>query len=519
MALTHVSMWTQHGWKRVTIEEVVKSHSGGTVSARSGLFKCDLCGQYVTLADGPKRSYFKHNSNEIEKDCLDRSLYLSKNNSFKPEIHDLPLRIVVKRNKFSFELGFTPLPQQIFEKNREKQILIKAKGIFEENFQYDWSRLNNDTTNYLYVGEKPAETYGICIANSKDNDYQSYWPKEIEGIPNKGILFDSENALKLVQYKDVCVNHTYYFLKRGPHSGMPQNILRKEICAVTISGSPTWFLYEITVQKATKEAAIFLYDLNRYNLTDEPAILQPIWPVFQVDPYLIRHESDSITFYLNGDAEPKIFPSEILLTSNCETGKVISVKNSNKQQLRQQLLAIGKTKTMDYQYIRYGMRKYQFDAPEVFISDESGEQFAAGKNKKLPPKQLLRVSSSVDGFIERFHKENLTEVLPLYADKALSITKLRYGDSIFIYLGLDMVWQVQFERIEEDSQINDNQLLNQLKKCKGESIHIDHSIGTLAIKMKNFPLSKRWLSKAIVSGKINKDAYLLLITLFGNKEK
>ena len=514
MALTHVSMWTQHGWKRVTFEDVAKHHPGGTISARSGLFKCDLCGQYVTLAAGPQRSYFKHNSKEIDKDCEERSLSVSKNIAFKPENHELPLRLIVSGSRFSFELGFTPLPPQIFEKNRKRQILINAKGITEETFQYDWERINNNTTNYLYAGDNPAETYSISIVNSSDRDYQFYWPNKIDGVPNNGVLFDSVNGMKLVQNMDVCVNHPYYLLKRGWLSDIPQTISKNKICEKR-TGFYTWFLYEITVKKATKEAAIFLYDLNRYNLTDQPASLQPIWPVFQEDPYLIRHESDSISFYLNGDAEPKIFPTQALPTLKCESGTVISVKNSN----RQQLLAIGKTKTLDYKYIRYGLSDYHFEPPVVLVSDESGESIAAGEHIKLPLKQTITVSSPVDGFIERSHNEQLIEILPLYADKTLSMNKLRYGDSISVYLGLDIVWQAQFTRVEAVCQINDNQLLLQLRRCRGESIRIDHSFGTLAEKMKDFPLTKRWLSKAILSGEIKKEAYSLLIAHFGEKMK
>lgn len=48
-ALTHVCMWSDNGWKRVTAEEAARLHPGGTVSARSGLFMCELCGQYVYL--------------------------------------------------------------------------------------------------------------------------------------------------------------------------------------------------------------------------------------------------------------------------------------------------------------------------------------------------------------------------------------------------------------------------------------------------------------------------------------
>ena len=58
MALTHVAMWN-NGWKDITIEEAIKLHPGGLVSAKSGLFMCKLCHQNVMLTDGRiYRRYF-----------------------------------------------------------------------------------------------------------------------------------------------------------------------------------------------------------------------------------------------------------------------------------------------------------------------------------------------------------------------------------------------------------------------------------------------------------------------------
>ena len=51
-SLTHVCMWSDNGWKRITAEQAARLHPGGTVSAHSGLFMCELSGQYVILTDG-----------------------------------------------------------------------------------------------------------------------------------------------------------------------------------------------------------------------------------------------------------------------------------------------------------------------------------------------------------------------------------------------------------------------------------------------------------------------------------
>lgn len=76
-SLTHVCMWSDNGWKRITAEQAAKLHPGGTVSAHSGLFMCELCGQYVSLTDGAVQTrHFRHSAHEKSKNCPERILGL-----------------------------------------------------------------------------------------------------------------------------------------------------------------------------------------------------------------------------------------------------------------------------------------------------------------------------------------------------------------------------------------------------------------------------------------------------------
>lgn len=46
-SLTHVCVRSSKCWTHIASEEVARSHPGESVSARSGLFMCELCGQYA----------------------------------------------------------------------------------------------------------------------------------------------------------------------------------------------------------------------------------------------------------------------------------------------------------------------------------------------------------------------------------------------------------------------------------------------------------------------------------------
>lgn len=70
-SLTHVCMWSDNSWKPIAAEKAAILHPGGTVSAHSGLFMCELCGQYVILTDGnSNRRHFKHSADEKARTVL-----------------------------------------------------------------------------------------------------------------------------------------------------------------------------------------------------------------------------------------------------------------------------------------------------------------------------------------------------------------------------------------------------------------------------------------------------------------
>ena len=213
MPLTHVCMWSGRGWKRITASEAARMRPGGTVSARSGLFMCDICGQYVTLTSGDIRDpYFRHSSEEKSKDCPERTFGPPVFYDFLAVEHDLPIRIrVIDQKSFEIEIGFIDVPVSILGKRDSRKIIIKKIGGSGESFAYSLERLNQGTITYLSVGRVPAESYRISypIELSK---IASYWPPNIEGISRSGSLFDANSGKKLSEDADVEVNHPYYLV-------------------------------------------------------------------------------------------------------------------------------------------------------------------------------------------------------------------------------------------------------------------------------------------------------------------
>lgn len=255
-SLTHVCMWSDKGWKRITAEQAAKMHPGGTVSAYSGLFMCELCGQYVTLTDGYKNArHFRHSSHEKSKDCPERTFGANYAISYDSQDHDLPIRIVdVSSTSFRFELGLIRAP--ISTLGKSFRVEIRPKGEADVCYMYTKERLNCDGITYLPIGETPYERYALGVLNGNER-LREFWPTEIKGIDPDGTLFEKGSGRRLIYDADVEIGKEYYLIIRGfiyrePRNGICiQEILRKRF------GRQTWSLYVVSASAFNEDAARF----------------------------------------------------------------------------------------------------------------------------------------------------------------------------------------------------------------------------------------------------------------------
>lgn len=192
-SLTHVCVWSDNGWKRITVEQATRLHPGGTVSAHSGLFMCELCGQYVILTDGDVRvRYFKHSAYEKSKDCPERTFGNNYSISYNSREHDLPIRITnVSSSSCGFEIGLIRAP--ISSLGKDFRIKIRPKGELDACYVFTKERLNIDRITYLSIGERPFEKYTLSFQNGSDK-LREFWPNEVNGIDPEGTLFEKESG-------------------------------------------------------------------------------------------------------------------------------------------------------------------------------------------------------------------------------------------------------------------------------------------------------------------------------------
>ena len=286
MPLTHVCIWDKNGWKRITVNQAVKiTHGYGGVSASSGLFMCELCGQYVSLTSGNIRNpYFKHSKEEKSKNCPERTFgtsVASYYNTLKLESKGLPIRVNLNMSNRSFEIliGFPKISEGMFKKLKGTYVCIKNDS--GKEFKYSADRLDKNNITYLSVGDYPSDYYQIKL--TKDiSGLDRFWPTKISGFRGSVVLDSKGNVLPYDS--DVKVKKEYYVFERAYLS-----YYRNHVEVERLFSYRSYTIYKVKALDFSETSAKFFLDLH-CRLTENPISFIPLWPATVQSPYIIYHK-------------------------------------------------------------------------------------------------------------------------------------------------------------------------------------------------------------------------------------
>ncbi len=512
-SLTHVCIWADNGWKRITAEEAARLHPGGTVSAHGGLFMCELCGQYVILTDGDIRTrYFKHSAYEKSKDCPERTFGPGYSVSYSTQEHDLPIRITsISSSSFRFEVGLIRVP--VSSLCKDFQIEIKPKGVYGVSYIFTKERFNNNSITYLPIGEIPCRKYMISYKNGNEK-LSEFWPEEINGIDPEGTLFEKSSGKRLSYDADVEIGKEYYLLKHGSsHMRSTRSISIQKVAQKSIKWD-TWTLYVVSALSFDEDAARFYLDFH-CRLTDHPVSLKPIWPLFVEGNYLVKHNQNSMYMLVEGNVSAvQAFPSATIrrLNYNASQPKVFEVLCS----VRQQLISAGRTHALQYTYFWREPLSKTSPKPEVAVTDLAGAIVDSGETDTLPLNKTLRFKSTFDGEIVISDGNRVVDKYKLTADKYVELDRLSYGIMIQVVIGLDVLWEIHFKKQQPIYVNNEIKILDHITNTSGVIIPAPHSLRNILVGMNHYPLICQWIQKCIKNDSINEQSYRRLQSVYCN---
>lgn len=530
LTLTHVCMWSEHGWKRITAKKAARLHSGGTVSAHSGLFMCELCGQYVTFTDGKIRArHFRHSAAEKDKDCPERRFGPDYAGYFEyePQRHELPLRIVVSAEtaaqsssvaSFKFELGLIRAP--ISSLSADFSVEIKPEGALAPIGTFLKERLNSEGITYLPLGSLPSEKYILNFSNlndKQDAELRKFWPEEISGINPEGTLFDKETGRKLTNDADVEINQEYYLLvlNRPDQSGLCQksdSSIRIREIAQKRAGWGSWILYEVCVSSLCEEAAKFFLNFH-CRLTEHPVSLQPVWPLYVAGEFLIKHSQGNMFMFVAGnEISVNTFPLakvRPLRSGKSEQSKLYEISCQG----RQQLISAGRTQPLQYTYFWKEPLNQVRSIPEISVKDLSQSEIPPGETDTLPRKGVLRFTSAFDGELIISYGNRVTGRRKIHADQTLELGGLSFGMRVQAVIGLDEVWHIHFKKqqpVSVDDSDNDAEIMKYISHTSGAAIPAPHALRNISSALaaqRRYPQLCQWLRQCIMNGTINEQSY------------
>ncbi|MBQ6817138.1 MAG: hypothetical protein IJO27_01760 [Bacilli bacterium] len=500
MPLTHVCVWDSSckGWKRITINEAVKK-TYGTVSARSGLFMCELCGQFVSLTYGDIRTpYFKHSKEEHNKDCEDRTFsnggYYS-HFRFDLEKKGLPVRLNLNGNKISFEIGFTKIPDDLFNQINNKNINIVGVNYAEKTYIYSTERLDRNAVTYLNVGGVPSNEYLINVDGIIE--INKYWPKRIKGVSNN-MVFDCKTRVGLPFDADVKVNKEYYVFTKNFLKPISNHV----ICKIEIDGLHGR-IYKVKALDFSEESAKFFLNLH-CRLTENPISFIPLWPLTITSPYLIYHKDKSIYGVVMGNADIASFPHSIIAEVKFDNSKLIKINCND----RQQLLSFGRTiNILDYTYLWESPLEFNEPTYDSVVLDENNNVIESKTHRKLT---YISYFAKYDGTFEIEKNGLKIDVLPVHNNTNFVYRNFENNKIYKLYMGCDLVWEYKPKIKVKTSKMSDEELLCLLKNSPGHRIPVNHSFGSIFNKLDGYPLSKIWLRKQIKSGYLNEKCIAII---------
>lgn len=521
-SLQHVSMWTSHGWQCITAEEADQLHPGGTVSASSGLFICELCGQYVTLTKGNKnKRYFKHSRGDKEKDCPERKYVQGQYRVFSGKSHKLPIRIKVENNKLiDFEMGFVCLPHESL--THDFKILITSDD-GDMSYEYNSERLSENSITYLSLGNSIHKKYKISIKGGLSK-IKDIIPSEVNGISGDGTLFDKDSGHMLPYDADVVIGKEYYLLLPGILSGAVEGIKIKLLSKYK-NNDEKWRLYLVSATQMSRIAANFFY---RYHcrLTDQPIEMHPVWPLYTEGNYVIRHNCNETLMYVQGNVFAlKLFPTVTEIQKSFEEHPICEYKiNGAKKQPdhlyrircneKQQVISIGRAELLKSLYFWKEAAEQRRDNAYYEVKDIENNIMEIGEYDKLPFKRILLFFSQYDAEIVIKKNGSIIDRRNVTAKSVYELDNIYFDWALEFWIGLDCVWTASFKSALIEKEFDDDYLLNCISEGKGEIIGVPHSLKNILLYFMKYPKLSLWIKSCIKTGSINKNAFRKLQRIY-----
>jgi len=530
MSLSHVLMWTEeYGYRHVSESEAGKKYPE-TVSARSGIFICEICCQPVTFTSGDIRvRHFRHGSTAENKDCEDRSVQyggMCQRSGFRRDLCALPLRLVQTSSLYRLELGLLALSEEQLEHYGGRTLHIKGQKT--KAFSYDIAeRLHSQQLTWLDVGSVPAKKYLLSL--SGDFPLPPRWPRQVDGMADT-TLFNAETGKQLPPFPDVEVDREYIVAILGNRNLVNYGDVSLKTIPLQRHGWNGWALYKVKALRFSKSAARFFLQFQATLTKSAPPRIFPLWPAFMRTPHLIYHNADEVFVFIEGEgANVHLFPAGSLLSdSGTGRARIIRFAAGTRKQMvtgmdaAQLLLEVGRKHMLRYDYFIRRQLSQTAPQPAVMIIDHSGSIISEDWMERIPRGGEIRIIARFDGEVWLERDNIRCDCRKLKGGEELKM-KVTSGVVLNIFQGLDRVRSIVFARLgqkrsgagNENDKWDDAMLCRRLRRLTGDEVPAVHQLAIALRFFHGYRATSAWLLSQKAEGRISVRALSLLQNLMG----
>ena len=441
-ALTHVHYWVGKKWVPITAEEARKLFPYGAC-AGSKLFMCGACQSFVLLTrEGANHAHFRHKrsgANDLCPDYRGGGPFAQDRDSFF-KTRGLPIHIKAETNgEALFELGFTPLPDEVLRNAPPSMIRITCQPSGERLSFSTARRLVPGAMTYVTVSSNLPERIEIQVTPAEKNPFSEWWPKEVTGVASgaEGALFDGKTHKLLPPDADVLTEHPYWLLTQNFEQSC-DGITVRRLMSPEVRG---WRLYEATATDYCEKSAKFFLRY-RARLTETPAKLLPVWPPTVQAPRFIYHNAERLYLCKVGNARVQIFPRDTISQSKkIQDFALFSFRTAERCR---QAVSAGRSSVLRFYYVWKKSDYPQSPAPEVRVTDRKGNAFDPGPQQVLPPEGELRITSPWGGRVILKEAGTIANEIELRPEETVRLRKLTRKSSVEIFVGCDLVQSFDF---------------------------------------------------------------------------
>lgn len=502
--------------KLVTVDEMDKKfrHS---ISVKQKIFICPDCCEYVgfVYCTG-KRSYFMHEKSEGTRKCELYIQKISNNQTYSPyERAGLPLYLIRREDNFSLNIGFYPINKQTLEMATANNLSlavytnndykITTKYVNEESF-------SSEATSFLQI-DRISKEYRLKFSDEKlPAEINEKWNNEIEGLGSDGAFFkfNENGGMKIRKSEEITLKSDYYLICKYDPTRFVDEVLCDKIGEIQFS--PDYWIksvfgvYKIRFVAITKRNSCFCLERGVLLVPDSPK-LNPLWPPCNKKEQLFIYENKQTARFLLKTSEQtekhvNVHPNKQAYIKDLDKCiAIVSIQIGDDERL----ISVGRQNAPFAFAVTAKHQEYNAFSSQVIAEDTRGNTYAAGEHAKLAYNNQIKITTNFKGAIYIYDNDTLESIIHVKDSKWLD--GIRYGKTIKVFHGLDLVFELKFRRvIKSEWKSDDESLFKELTLYVRNDMPTPVCFRYMLFKLIDYPMVSDYIRKAIKTGSVNKIA-------------